>query len=143
MFGSIRYVIEEILPRFGITSTIVDGTDLAAWRGAIAANTRMLFFETPSNPTLEIVDIAAVAKSHIRRARASSWTMPLRRRRCSGRWNSAPISWCIPRPKYIDGQGRALGGVILCHEDFLNDHLQIFLAQHRSLRSAPSMPGCI
>src|SRR5579872_3953865 len=61
VFGAIRYVIEEILTRFGISNTIVDGTDAAAWRAAMRENTRIVFFETPANPTLEIVDIAAVA----------------------------------------------------------------------------------
>ena len=62
VFGAIRYVIEEILPRFGINNTIVDGVDLAAWRAAIRDNTRIVFFETPSNPTLQIVDISAVSE---------------------------------------------------------------------------------
>src|SRR6185295_1936929 len=61
MFGAIRYVIEDVLARFGITNTIVDGTDLEAWRAAMRPETKILFFETPSNPTLEIVDIAGVA----------------------------------------------------------------------------------
>ena len=62
MFGSCRYIVETQAPRFGIQSTLVDGRDLAAWKEAIRPNTRVLFCETPANPTLELVDIAAVAK---------------------------------------------------------------------------------
>ena len=62
LFGSCRYVVETLAPRFGITSTLVDGRDLDAWQKAVRPNTKLFFFETPSNPTLELVDIAAVCK---------------------------------------------------------------------------------
>src|SRR5580658_6998382 len=62
MFGACRYVIEEILPRFGIAHTLVDGHDTAQWQAAIRPETKMMFLETPANPTLAIVDIAGVAK---------------------------------------------------------------------------------
>jgi O-succinylhomoserine sulfhydrylase len=127
LFGAIRYVIEEILPRFGITNTIVDGRDLEQWGAAMRPQTKMAFFETPSNPTLEIVDMKAVCDiAHKAGARAVV--------------DNAFASPALQRPmefgadiivhsstKYIDGQGRALGGVILCKEDFLKDHLQLFL----------------
>ena len=61
LFGSCRYVIEEWLPRFGVETTLVDGTDLSAWKKAVRPNTKVFFLETPSNPTLEIIDICAVA----------------------------------------------------------------------------------
>ncbi|MDB5734744.1 MAG: O-succinylhomoserine sulfhydrylase [Alphaproteobacteria bacterium] len=127
MFGSCLHVVEQILPRFGIGYTLVDGTDPAAWEAAMRPDTKLLFMETPSNPTLSLVDIAAVAKiAHNGGARLAV--------------DNAFASPALQRPmefgadivihsstKYIDGQGRALGGVILCHEDFLNDHLQVFL----------------
>jgi len=62
MFGSCLHVVEQILPRFGITYTLVDGADTAAWEEAMTPQTKLLFLETPSNPTLSLVDIAAVAK---------------------------------------------------------------------------------
>ena len=62
LFGSCRYVIHELLPRFGVESTMVDGKDLDAWRKAIRPNTKVFFLESPSNPTLEVIDIAAVAQ---------------------------------------------------------------------------------
>lgn len=127
MFGSCRHVVEEILPRFGIASTLVDGGDVDQWRQAVRPATKMLFLETPSNPTLTICDMKAVAAvAH----------------RCGARLvvDNAFATPCLQRPfefgadivvhsstKYIDGQGRALGGVILCKEDFLKDHLQSFI----------------
>ena len=127
MFGSCLHVIQEILPRFGITHTLVDGGDVGAWEQAMTPNTRMLFLETPSNPTLAIVDMKAVA------AIAD----------CHGALLVVDNAFATPalqRPmefgahvvvhsstKYIDGQGRALGGVILCTQDFLDKHLQVYL----------------
>src|SRR5207244_9140570 len=61
LFGSCRYVVEDFLPRYGIASTLVDGTDLAQWRNAARPNTPTFFLATPTNPTLEVIDIAAVA----------------------------------------------------------------------------------
>jgi len=127
VFGAIRYVIEEILPRFGINNTIVDGVDLAAWRAAIRDNTRIVFFETPSNPTLQIVDISAVSEiAHSAGARVvvdNAFASPALQRPMEFGADIVVHS----STKYIDGQGRALGGIILCREDFLKDHLQIFL----------------
>ena len=70
LFGSCRYVVEDLCPRFGIASTLVDGRDMGAWQKAVRPNTRAFFFETPANPTLDLVDIAAVAEIAPRRRRA-------------------------------------------------------------------------
>ena len=127
MFGAIRYVIEDVLARFGITSTVVDGTDLDAWRAAMRPETKICFFETPSNPTLEIVDIAGVADiAHKAGARVvvdNAFATPALQRPMEFGADVVVHS----TTKYIDGQGRAMGGIILCKEDFLNNHLQIFL----------------
>ena len=61
LFGSCRWVVEEWLPRFGVASTLVDGNDLRAWQGAVRKNTKAFFLESPTNPMLEVIDIAAVA----------------------------------------------------------------------------------
>jgi O-succinylhomoserine sulfhydrylase len=127
MFGSCRYVIEDVLSRFGITHTLVDGDDLEQWSAAVTPNTKMFFLETPSNPMLTLVDLKAVAKI----ADKAGALLVV---------DNAFASPALQRPmefgahivvhsstKYIDGQGRALGGVILCKEDFLKDHLQPFL----------------
>jgi O-succinylhomoserine sulfhydrylase len=63
LFGSCRYIVEELLPRFGVASTLVDGIDLDQWRDAMRPNTRTCFLETPTNPTLEVIDIAASAEA--------------------------------------------------------------------------------
>jgi O-succinylhomoserine sulfhydrylase len=127
LFGSCRYVLESVLPRFGITTTFVEGSDLGAWKAAMRPETRLLFLETPSNPTLAIVDIAAVAK--IADAHGARLVV-----------DNAFATPALQRPmemgahivvhsttKFIDGQGRALGGMILCRQDFLDDNLQQFL----------------
>ncbi len=127
MFGSCRHVIEEILPRFGITNTLVDGCDASEWQAAVRPETKMLFLETPANPTLAICDMKAIAKI----ADKAGAKLVV---------DNAFASPALQRPmefgahivvhsstKYIDGQGRALGGVILCGEDFLKDHLQTFI----------------
>jgi O-succinylhomoserine sulfhydrylase len=127
MFGSCRYVIEDLLSRFGITSTLVDGDDLEQWTAAVTPTTRMFFLETPSNPMLTLVDLEAVAKI----ADKAGALLVV---------DNAFASPALQRPmafgahvvvhsstKYIDGQGRALGGVILCQPDFLKDHLQPYL----------------
>jgi O-succinylhomoserine sulfhydrylase len=127
MFGSCLHVVEQILPRFGIGYTLVDGEDTAAWEKAMKPQTRLLFLETPSNPTLSLVDIAAVAKiadKHgARLAVDNAFATPALQRPMEFGAHIVIHS----STKYIDGQGRALGGMILCKEDFLNDHLQVFL----------------
>ena len=62
LFGSCLYVLEDVLTRFGVEVSFVDGTDLAQWQNAIRSDTKIVFFETLSNPTLEVIDIAAVSK---------------------------------------------------------------------------------
>jgi len=127
MFGACRYVIEEVLPRFGITNTLVDGEDVEQWARAMRPETKLLFLETPANPTLAIVDLKAVAdiahKSGARLIVDNAFASPALQRPMEFGADIVIHS----STKYIDGQGRALGGVILCHEDFLKDHLQIFL----------------
>jgi O-succinylhomoserine sulfhydrylase len=124
MFGSCLNVVTEILPRFGVSHTLVDGGDVAGWQAAVKPNTRILFLETPSNPALSIVDLKAVAKVA---DQAGAYLVV----------DNAFASPVLQRPiefgahvsihsstKYIDGQGRALGGVVCCSEDFLLKHLQ-------------------
>ncbi len=127
MFGACRYVMEEILPRFGIACTIVDGGDVDQWEAAIRPETKMLFLETPANPTLAIVDLKAVAniahKGGARLVVDNAFASPALQRPMEFGADIVVHS----STKYIDGQGRCLGGVILCKEDFLKDHLQVFL----------------
>jgi O-succinylhomoserine sulfhydrylase len=134
LFGSCRYVVEELLPRYGITSTLVDGLDLAQWKNAMRPNTRTLFLESPTNPTLDVLDIPAIAEiAHAGGARLivdNVFATPI--------WQS-PLTLgadivVYSATKHIDGQGRCLGGVILATNDFINEHIQTFMRQ-----TGPSM----
>jgi O-succinylhomoserine sulfhydrylase len=127
LFGGCRYIVEDILPRFGVPCTLVKGTDRGAWEAAIRPSTKVLFLETPSNPTLEIVDIAAVA--HIARQAGARlivdnvFATPVLQKPLQLGADIVVYS----ATKHIDGQGRTMGGVICCDKKFLTDHLQIYL----------------
>ncbi len=134
MFGSCRYIVETLCPRFGIAFTLVDGRDLNAWRAAVRPNTRVLFFETPANPTLDLVDIAAVSALG-REIGAlvmvdNVFATPMLQRPLQ---HGADVV-IYSATKHIDGQGRCLGGAVLCSQKFLTDHLQDFIRQ-----TGPSM----
>jgi O-succinylhomoserine sulfhydrylase len=127
MFGGCRYVIEDVLPRYGITSTLVDGTNLDAWRTAVKPQTKVLFLETPANPTLEIIDLRAVAdiahKAGARLIVDNVFATPVLQRPMEYGADIVVYS----ATKHIDGQGRCLGGAILCDKKFLTDHLLTFI----------------
>jgi O-succinylhomoserine sulfhydrylase len=129
LFGSCRYVIEDLLPRFGIASTLIDGADLAQWKKAARRNTRAFFLESPTNPTLEVYDIAAIAEiAHKAGARLivdNVFATPLLQRPLALGADIVVYS----ATKHIDGQGRILGGVILADEKFIADHVHTFLRQ--------------
>jgi O-succinylhomoserine sulfhydrylase len=134
LFGSCRYVIADLLPRFGVSSTLVDGTDLDAWRAAIRPGTKVLFLESPANPTLEIIDIAAVAQI----AREASAKLVVDNVFSTPLWQK-PFELgadCVvySATKHIDGQGRCLGGVILGSEEFIQTYIHNLLRQ-----TGPSM----
>jgi len=134
LFGSCRYVVEELCPRFGISCTLVDGTDLAQWKQAIGPKTKAVFFETPANPTLDLVDIRAVSDlAHAAGALVfvdNVFATPLMQKPLTLGADVVIYS----ATKHIDGQGRCLGGLILCSAQFLKDYLQVFLRQ-----TGPSM----
>ena len=113
LFGSCRYIVEDYLPRYGVASTLVDGTDLNQWRDAVRPNTRTFFLETPTNPTLEVIDIAAVAQI----AHEAGATLVVDNVFATPIYQS-PLALgadCVvySATKHIDGQGRCLGGIIL------------------------------
>ena len=127
MFGSCLWIIESLCPRFGIEVTLVDGTDLEAWRTAMRPETRLAFLETPSNPTLEIIDIRAVADiAHDAGARLvvdNVFATPMYQHPLALGADVVVYS----ATKHIDGQGRCLGGVILGTEGFIRDHVEPFV----------------
>ena len=129
LFGSCRYIVEDLLPRFGVQTTLIDGRDLSAWEAAMRPNTRAVFFETPTNPVLELVDIEAVSKiAHKVGALVvvdNVFATPMLQR-------PIPLGVDIvvySATKHIDGQGRCLGGVVLGTKDFIEDKLHTFLKQ--------------
>jgi O-succinylhomoserine sulfhydrylase len=127
LFGSCHFIIAELLPRWGIETVFVDGGDLDQWRDALSRPTQAVFFETPANPTTEVIDMAAIcALAHEAGARVvvdNVFATPLLQRPMD---HGADIV-VYSATKHIDGQGRALGGVILAEKAFIDDHLQAFL----------------
>ena len=124
LFGSCFQIITSILPRFGVTYELVDGKDLDAWKAAIVPETKCVFLETPSNPTLEIIDLAAVSEmAHKVDARVvidNVFATPILQK---------PLDYgadivIYSGTKHIDGQGRCLGGAILSTEEFKEKELK-------------------
>ncbi|CCD90606.1 O-succinylhomoserine sulfhydrylase (OSH sulfhydrylase) [Bradyrhizobium sp. ORS 375] len=129
LFGSCRYVVEDLLPRYGIESTLIDGLDLDQWQKAVRPNTKSFFLESPTNPTLDVMDIPAIAEiAHAHGARLivdNVFATPI--------WQS-PLALgadvvVYSATKHIDGQGRCLGGVILSSEAFIAEHIHNFMRQ--------------
>jgi O-succinylhomoserine sulfhydrylase len=127
LFGSCRYVVEDLLPRFGIETTLIDGRDIAAWEAAVKPNTRAFFFETPTNPVLELVDIEAVAKvakkAGVVTVVDNVFATPLLQHPMKLGADIVVYS----ATKHIDGQGRCLGGVVLGSREFIEEKLHNYL----------------
>jgi O-succinylhomoserine sulfhydrylase len=126
-FGSCHYILTEILPRFGIDVEMVDGKDTDAWARALDRPTRLVFFETPGNPTLELVDIRAVAElAHGVGAQVivdNVFATPILQRPFELGADLVVYS----ATKHIDGQGRCLGGAILSTAKLRDDLIQPYL----------------
>ena len=127
LFGSCLYILEEVLPRFGVEVDFVDGTDLAAWEAAIRPDTTAVFLETVSNPTLEVIDLAAVAglakKVGATVVVDNVFATPLYQRSLDLGADVVIYS----ATKHIDGQGRVLGGVILGSEPFIRKTVEPYM----------------
>jgi O-succinylhomoserine sulfhydrylase len=129
LFSSSTYLMTELLPRFGIETTLVDGRNIEEWQAGIRPDTKVLFFETPTNPTMEIVDIAAVAQiaadAGAKTIIDNVFATPVLQR---------PIELGVDivvhsATKFIDGQGRCMGGVVLGKEEFINEPFREFVRQ--------------
>jgi len=136
LFGSCHYILDNLLPRFGVESTLVEGTDITAWQNAVRPETKVFFLETPSNPTLEIIDIPAVAEV----AHAAGAVLVV---------DNVFATPCFQRPlalgadlvmysttKHIDGQGRCLGGALLGSQDFIRGRLLEYM-KHTGAAMSP------
>ncbi|MEM9971466.1 MAG: O-succinylhomoserine sulfhydrylase [Pseudomonadota bacterium] len=127
LFGSCIYILEEVLTRYGVDVTFVDGTDLDAWRGAVRPDTKAVFLETMSNPTLEVIDLEAVANiAHAVGAKVivdNVFATPVFSR-------ALPLGADVvvySATKHIDGQGRVLGGVVLGTHDYIRKTLEPYV----------------
>ena len=129
LFGGCRYVVEDLMPRFGVPSTLVDGRDPENFARAMQPNTKVIFIETPTNPTLELVDIAAVSK--IAKAHGAKLIV-----------DNVFATAMLQKPlelgadlvtysatKHIDGQGRALGGIVLGSKALIEGDVHTLLRQ--------------
>ena len=129
LFGSCRWVVETLAPRYGIACTLVDGREIANWEKAVQPNTRLFFLESPTNPTLEVVDIAAVAglanSVGARLVVDNVFATPLQQKPLELGADVVVYS----ATKHIDGQGRCLGGVVLSSKAWIAEHLHNFLRQ--------------
>lgn len=127
LFGSCHYILNELLPRFGVEVVVVDGRDLDAWADALATSTALVFFETPSNPTLELVDIEAVCTlAHRSGAHVivdNVFATPILQHPLALGADLVVYS----ATKHIDGHGRCLGGAILSDRALREGALQTYL----------------
>ncbi|MEY3170812.1 MAG: hypothetical protein RL765_859 [Pseudomonadota bacterium] len=127
LFGSCKEIVKNILPRYGIEVTFIDGKNINEWKKAVKKNTKIFFFETPSNPLLELIDIRAVCniakKNKIITVVDNIFASPVLQK---------PILMgadviVYSGTKHIDGQGRVLGGAILSSKKFKENVLKSFL----------------
>ena len=142
LFGSCHYIVNDLLPRYGIETELVDGRDSSAWEAALAGGATLTFCESPSNPAMDIVDLAEVARLTHRAGGIfvvdNVFATPLLQRPLELGADVVVYS----ATKHIDGQGRALGGAILRSEKFIKDDLGQFYPPHRPVARARSTPGC-
>jgi O-succinylhomoserine sulfhydrylase len=136
LFGSCLYILEEVLTRYGVEVTFVDGTDLDQWRAAVRPGTKAVFLETVSNPTLEVVDLRAVAEiAHGAGAMVivdNVFATPIFSRALSLGADVVVYS----TTKHVDGQGRALGGVILGTREFIRKTVEPYM-KHTGAAMSP------
>ncbi|MHC0053214.1 O-succinylhomoserine sulfhydrylase [Actibacterium sp. D379-3] len=127
LFGSCLYILEEVLGRFGVSITIVDGTDLDQWKAALTPGTKAVFFESVSNPTLEVIDIRAVSDL----AHAVGALVVVDNVFATPVYSDALAQGAdvvvYSATKHIDGQGRCLGGVVLGSKDYIRGTLEPYL----------------
>jgi O-succinylhomoserine sulfhydrylase len=127
LFGSCLYILEEVLTRYGVKVTFVDGADLDQWRAAVTPGTKAVFFESMSNPTLELVDIRGVSEiAHAAGALVivdNVFATPIFSRAVEQGADVVVYS----ATKHIDGQGRALGGVVCGTQDYIRKVLEPYM----------------
>ncbi|OJW56636.1 MAG: O-succinylhomoserine sulfhydrylase [Sphingomonadales bacterium 63-6] len=125
-FGSCRWIVDNLLPRFGIEGTIVDARDNDAWEKAVRPNTKVFFFETPANPTMDVVDmraVCAIARAHgIVTVVDNAFATPALQRPME--YGADVVAYSAT--KLMDGQGRVLAGALCASEEWIQDKLMPF-----------------
>ncbi|RQW43153.1 MULTISPECIES: PLP-dependent aspartate aminotransferase family protein [unclassified Novosphingobium] len=125
-FGSCRWLVDSLLPRFGVEGTVIDSRDNAAWEAAIRPNTKVFFFETPANPTMDIVDmeyVCGLARAHgITTVVDNAFTTSALQRPLE--FGADVVAYSAT--KMMDGQGRVLAGAVCGSDDFINNKLLPF-----------------
>lgn len=125
-FGSCRWLLDSLLPRFGIETTVVDSANNNAWEGAIRPNTKVFFFETPANPTLDVVDLAhvcSVAKTHgITTVVDNAFATSALQRPLD--FGADVVAYSAT--KLMDGQGRVLAGAVCASQEWMEEVLLPF-----------------
>ena len=125
-FGSCRWLVDSLCPRFGIEATVIDSRDNSAWERAIRPNTKVFFFETPANPTMDIVDLGFVCElakeEGITTVVDNAFATPVLQRPLE--WGADVVAYSAT--KMMDGQGRVLAGAVCGSEQFINDKLLPF-----------------
>ncbi|WP_137135764.1 O-succinylhomoserine sulfhydrylase [Rhizobium sp. FKY42] len=123
LFGSCRYIVETLAPKYGVECTLVDGRDIKNWEAAVRPNTKVFFLESPTNPTLEVVDIAAVAalanQIGVKVVVDNVFATPLFQKPLELGAHIVVYS----ATKHIDGQGRCLGGIVLSDKQWIDENL--------------------
>ncbi|WBX83850.1 O-succinylhomoserine sulfhydrylase [Sphingosinicella microcystinivorans] len=126
LFGSCRWLVDSLLPRFGVETTVVDGREVAAWKAAVRPNTKLFFMETPANPTLDICDIQAISDiAHDAGAVVvvdNAFATPVLQRPLE--FGADIVAYSAT--KMLDGQGRVLAGAVLGSEEFIEGELLAF-----------------
>lgn len=127
LFGSCSYVVTDVLPKFGVETTLVDGTDLDAWRAAIRPDTKLVFLESISNPTLEVIDLKAVCDL----AHAVGALVVVDNAMCTPIFSYAKEAGAdlviYSTTKHVDGQGRCLGGIIAGDRDLIRGPVEMYI----------------
>jgi len=123
LFGSCRWIVETLMPRYGIETTLIDGSKLEAWEAAVRKNTKLFFLESPTNPTLEVCDIAGIAKLAdsigAKLVVDNVFATPLLQKPLELGAHVVVYS----ATKHIDGQGRCLGGIVLSDKQWIDENL--------------------
>ena len=127
LFGSCLYVLQDVLGRFGVETTFVDGTDLSAWESAIRPDTKVVFMESISNPMLEVIDLPAVAKL----THAVGAIMVVDNAMATPVFSAATRAGAdlvvYSTTKHVDGQGRCLGGAILGSKELIRGKIEPYM----------------